>query len=355
MTNRENVLRALRRENPERIPFEFVLCPSHIEEFKKRTGKKNYLEYYGFPIRYVELNETKKKTDFSKYYDKLPDNVRPLDWNPEWGIMGVACSTAHFQEMLHPMAGFESVEEIIEYPFPDFNEDYRWEGMNEKVGELINNDLIAVAFMQMTIFEIAWYLRGMESLMVDMLANEEFAETLFHKITEIRIGMADKYARAGVDILMLGDDVSTQLDMMMNPELWKKMLKPRLAKVIKTAKEVKPDILVFYHGDGNLQKIIPELMDIGVDILNPIQPECMSPFEIKELYGDKLSFWGTLGTQTTLPFGTPEEVREACRVLIEKVGKGGGLLLAPTHMVEPDVPWENVQAFIDAIREFGKY
>jgi len=244
---------------------------------------------------------------------------------------------------------------INEYPFPDFNEDYRWDGMQERVRELIEKDLIAVASMQMTIFEVAWYLRGMDNLMVDMLLNEDFSEALFDKITEIRIGMAGRYAKAGTDILMLGDDVSTQLDMMIDPQLWRQILKPRLAKVIKAAKDIKPDILVFYHGDGNLQKIIPELIDIGVDILNPVQPECMDPAEIKKQYGDRLSFWGTLGTQTTLPFGTPEEVREKCREMIDKVGKNGGLLLAPTHMIEPDVPWENLQAFIDAIREFGKY
>lgn len=151
MTNRKNVLRALRRDNPERVPFEFVLCPSYIEEFKRKTGSQDYLEYFGFPIRYVALNKTKKKTDFSKYYDSLPPNAEPLNWNPEWGVMGIQGSIAHFQEMLHPMAKFETVEEILEYPFPDFNEDYRWEGVPEKVQELINNDLIAVAFMQMTL------------------------------------------------------------------------------------------------------------------------------------------------------------------------------------------------------------
>jgi len=355
MTNRENVLRALRRDHPERVPFEFVLCPSHIDELEKKTGTRDYLEYYGFPIRYVELNETRKKTDFTKYYKYIPPNATPLSWNPEWGMYGVNSSFAHFQEMLHPMQEFQSADEILEYPFPDFNADYRWEGMDKKVSALIDRDLIAVAFMQMTIFEIAWYLRGMENFMVDMIENEDFANALLDEITKIRISMAEKYAKSGVDILMLGDDVSTQLDMMMNPDLWRKVIKPRLASVIRAAKVNKPDILVFYHGDGNLHKIIPDLIEIGIDILNPIQPECMDPVKVKELYGDRLSFWGTLGTQTTLPFGMPEEVKETCRNLIEKVGKGGGLLLAPTHMVEPDVPWENVQAFIDAVKEYGKY
>ena len=355
MKNRENVLRALRRDNPQSVPFDFTLCPSHIHEFEKMTGSIDYMEYFGFPFRYVELNATNKNSDFSKYYDNLPANAKPLAWNPEWGIMGVQGSIAHFQEMLHPMAKFESIEEINEYPFPDLPEDYRWIGIDEKVNKLVSCDLIAVAFMQMTLFEIAWYLRGMDNFMVDMIVNPEFAEALLDKIMDIRLVMAEKYALAGVDILMLGDDVSTQLDMMINPELWRSMIKPRLAKVIKKATDSKPDILIFYHGDGNLQKIIPDLIEIGVDILNPVQPECMDPVEIKRLYGHKLSFWGTLGTQTTLPFGNTEEVKKTCKRLIETVGKGGGLLLAPTHMVEPEVPFENIQAFIDTVKEFGKY
>lgn len=355
MTNRENMLKALRKDNPAHVPFEFVLCPSHIKELEKKTGTRNYMEYYGFPIRYVELNKTKKNTDFSKYYDFLPPDTEPIDWNPEWGIMGVHGSVAHFQEMLHPMAKFQTLDEIYQFPFPDFTEDYRWEGMDRQIQRLVENDLIAVAFMQMTIFEIAWYLRGLDNFMVDMVINTGFTEALLDVITKIRIDMAQRYAKAGVDILMLGDDVSTQLDMMMNPDLWRTMFKPRLARIIKSARDAKPDILIFYHGDGNLQKIIPDLIEIGVDILNPVQPECMDPIKINELYGDKLSFWGTLGTQTTLPYGTPQEVKETCRKLIKNVGKGGGLVLAPTHMVEPDVPFKNLQAFIDAVKEYGKY
>lgn len=355
MTKRENMLRALRRERPEKVPFEFVLCPSQINALRTKIGTQDYMEYFEFPFRYIELNQTIKKTNFTKYYKRLPTNATPLNWNSEWGIYGVNSEYAHFQEMLHPMKELQQLSEIFEYPWPDLNEDYRWEGIEKKIKDLKNQDLVAVAFMQMTIFEIAWYLRGMENFMIDLIENEPFANALLDEITKIRIGMAEKYARAGVDILMLGDDVSTQLDMMLNPYLWRKTIKPKLASVILAAKAVKSDILIFYHGDGNLQKIIPDLIELGVDILNPVQPECMDPVKIKELYGSKLSFWGTLGTQTSLPFGNVNEVKEKCKNLIEKVGRGGGLLLAPTHIIEPDVPWENVEAFIEAVLEYGHY
>jgi uroporphyrinogen decarboxylase len=205
--------------------------------------------------------------------------------------------------------------------------------------------------MEMTLFEIAWYLRGMDRFMEELVCGEEMAEALLDKLTEIRIGMATRYAQAGADILMLGDDVATQVDMMISPQLWRDTLKPRLARVIAAAKAANPDILIFYHGDGNMARIVPELIEIGVEILNPVQPECMDPFEMKKLYGDRLAFWGCVGTQTTLPFGTPASIQQTCRELIARVGSGGGLLLAPTHTIEPDVPWENIVAFIEAVRE----
>jgi uroporphyrinogen decarboxylase len=95
------------------------------------------------------------------------------------------------------------------------------------------------------------------------------------------------------------------------------------------------------------------LIDIGIDVLNPVQPECMDPVEMKRLYGNRLSFRGTVGTQTTMPFGTPEEVEETCKRMIEKVGKDGGLVLAPTHMLEPEVPWENIEAMLNAIEKYS--
>jgi uroporphyrinogen decarboxylase len=128
-----------------------------------------------------------------------------------------------------------------------------------------------------------------------------------------------------------------------------------MAKIIQKAKEIKPDILIFYHGDGDLQVIIPDLIEIGVDVLNPIQPECMDAIALKKQYGDKLSFWGTIGTQTTMPFGKPTDVVSLVEQMIASVGKGGGLVLSPTHTIEPDVPWENIEAFVSAVKKYGVY
>lgn len=355
MNKRENLLRALRRDNPEYVPFDMDLCPSQMERLKSRTGTADFKEYYDFAYRNVELKPTKLHRDFSKYYKGIEGKLEPLSWNPEWGVMGIHGSVAHFQQMLHPMRNFTEIEEIMEYPFPDFDADYRWEGVAERNLELIGKGYATMAFMEMTIFEVAWYLRGMEELMSGFYEDPEFNAALLDKLTDLRVEMARRYAEAHTDVLMLGDDVSTQISMMMSPALWRKELKPRLKRVIDAARAVKPDILIFYHGDGNLSAIVEDLIEIGVDVLNPVQPECIDPFEMKRLYGDRLSFWGCVGTQTTMPFGTREEIFEVCKKLIQEVGKGGGFVIAPTHTLEPEVPYENIEAFLDAVRQFSKY
>ena len=355
MNKRENMLRALRRDHPERVPFDFELCPSQKQAFKLRFGTDNYRAYFDFPMRYIELKPSRHVNDYSRYYTDVTDPYEPLEWNPEWGVMGIGGSLAHFQHMLHPMQKFKTLDEIDAYPFPDMTADYRWAGLKEENNRLVQAGYATGAFMEMTIFELAWYLRGMEEIMTGFYENLEFNNALFDKITDIRIEMAKRYASVGVDILMLGDDVSTQLDMMMAPDLWRQTLKPRMERVIHAARSVKPDILIFYHGDGNLFRIIPDLIEIGVDVLNPVQPECVNPFEVKELYGDRLSFWGCVGTQTTMPFGSRSQIYDVCRRLIREVGKGGGLLLAPTHTIEPEVPFENIEAFLKAVEEFGVY
>ena len=128
-------------------------------------------------------------------------------------------------------------------------------------------------------------------------------------------------------------------------------MKPRWAKVYEAARRIKKDIQIWYHSDGNIMEVIPELIEIGVTILNPLQPECLDPVEVKALYGDKIVIDGTIGTQTIMPFGTADDVRIKVREMKEKLGYDGALILSPTHVLEPEVPIENVLAFVDECRK----
>jgi uroporphyrinogen decarboxylase len=251
------------------------------------------------------------------------------------------------------MSRLESVSEAAEYPLPDIDAAYRYEPVRADIEAIHRRGLAAMAMLECTVFERAWYLRGMERLLLDFTDGSAFAATLLDRITERRMAQAEHYARAGADVIAYGDDVGTQRGLLMSARMWRAWLKPRLARTIEAARRVEPDVLVFYHSDGDVSPIIPDLIEIGVDILNPVQPECMDPAALKRAYGDRLSFWGTIGTQSTLPFGSPDDVRREVRARIETVGTGGGLFLAPTHILEPEVPFENIVAFVEAVK--GRY
>jgi uroporphyrinogen decarboxylase len=158
-------------------------------------------------------------------------------------------------------------------------------------------------------------------------------------------------ARAGVDAIGLGDDVGTQRGMMMSVDFWREHLKPRLKRVIDAIRETQWDhIWIKYHSDGNITEILNDLAEIGVDILNPVQPECMPLAEVIPPYQDRLRFWGMIGTQSTMPYGTVDDVRAAVEECARFAREGAGIVVAPTHVLEPDVPWENIQALVDAVR-----
>lgn len=350
MTPKENLLAAMRRENPQRVPIYFTLCPALTEEFKKRTGADNYEEYYNFDVRTFGIAPTQHPNDYSQYFQ----NLKPGTTIDEWGIGYEPGCVAHFTKFVHPMADFVDPQEVWDFPVPDVLADYRWEDLKKQV-KACHDAGYAASFFCVMIFEYTWYLRGLENLLCDMISDEEMAEACITRMANIQVEIARKAAECGVDIIIFGDDVGTQRALMMSYDVWCKWLKPEMARAIAAAKSVNPDLLAYYHSDGVITDIIEDLIEIGVDILNPVQPECIDPKTVKQMYGDRLSFWGTIGTQTTMPFGTPEDVRAAVKEMIEVVGKGGGLCLAPTHMLEPEVPYENLEAFVAAAKEFGKY
>jgi len=152
-----------------------------------------------------------------------------------------------------------------------------------------------------------------------------------------------------VDMIWLGDDVGHQQGMLMSPRHWRRFLKPRMAHIIERLKAINPDVKVAYHTDGCVYAIIPELIEIGLDVLNPIQPAAMDPVRLKGEFGKSLSFWGSMDEQYTLPFGTAEEVRREVLDRVATLGAGGGLILAPTHHVQLDTPLENFWAMVQAV------
>lgn len=346
------MLCALRRQNPEYVPWAMDLCESLVQKFREERGVEDFRVHFQLPYRYIQLKPTHLREQYASYY---PAGTLPADgWVDEWGIGHIPSALAHFSSMYHPMQHFTTPQEVWDFPVPDVLSDYRWEGVAEQIRQIKEAGYLAV-YSAIQVFEPAWYLRGLENMLVDLYEENEIGQACLERVCRIQKLVSARMAEMGADMIVFGDDVGTQKSMMMSREIWNDQIRFTMERCISAAKRVNPELLAYYHSDGNILDIIPDLIEIGVDVLNPIQPECMDPVAIKAQYGDKLSFWGTIGTQTTMPFGSVVEVEQTTRHMIETVGKGGGLVIAPTHLLEPEVPLENIEAFYRTVRQYGVY
>ena len=352
MTPRENLLHLLRREGYETVPVEFMLCPSLEKSFQEEIGGpgSDYMDYFEMPWRRVGdlIPEDTDVTRFYPYYDEVKDNME-ID---EWGVGHESSPTSmHMTKMLHPLEDAEDVEEIESYPIPVYTEEKNaW--VKDRVKGLHERGLASVGNMQCTIWETSWYIRGMENLMMDMLSDEEMAEAVFDMVEKMSTDRALIYAKAGVDILYLGDDIGMQHSIMMSEEMYTQWICPRLKRLISKVKAVRPDIIVIYHSCGAVFDAIPELIEVGADLVHPIQAAAvgMEPERLKTAYGDQVAFCGGVDIQHLLPCGPPDQVREKVREL--RALFPTGLVISPSQgVILDDVPPENVKAMVDeAIR-----
>jgi len=350
MNSRERTLRALSHREPDLVPVCLAYeTPCAIAE---RYGKPYDASLMRQDVYAVRLDLGKPDPRIrNRYLQGVPAEAE-ID---AWGVARWPSPTGDSHGLRGPLEGATDPAELDGFPFPDVPGEAIPAKLTRDIAGLHRDGCAVQGAMSQTIFELAWALCGMEHLLTAFSENPDFVNRLLDEITARRRDMARCFARAGVDILRLGDDVGAQRGMMISPDAWRTFLKPRLASVIAAARKERPDIPVFYHSDGDVRPIIEELIEIGVTILNPVQPECMDPFEIKQRYGDRLSLWGTVGTQTTLPRGTPGEVRSVVREYMRRLAPGGGYVIGPTHSINRDVSWENILAFYEAVRDYGSY
>ncbi len=353
MNSLERVLAALgRKGKPDRLPFEIswgAFTPSLMEVYRRETGADvDPDEYFDFDTRSVDLNPTRRPADFARFFaEPLPSNVS-FD---EWGCGSVPGSIEHFVEYkFHPLQSASIPDDVRSFAWPDVTAEYRYDGLTERVAEYHRRGYAVTGELYQTIFERAWLMRGMEQLLIDFLASPEIGHAICQCIADLRIEQARRLTALGVDVLRLVDDVCTQKGLLMSLAAYRTFLKEPTRAIIRAAKEINPDLLVFMHCDGRVGDMIEEYVDIGVDILNPVQPECNDFAEIARRSAGRLAFWGGIGTQSTMPFGSPADVAAAVARAKQTLGPDGGLLVAPTHILEPEVPWENVLAFVEAAK-----
>ena len=353
-TSRDIVLDVIHRRTPERLPRELKLTPALMEEFRRRTGATCPVEHFGLDVDEVHFRAIEHPDDFRPYYpDGLPPLPNPEGWElGQWGVGQEPGSVAHFVRLRHPLENVASVDELSRYPFPDLSRPERHAHLEAEVARLHGRGRYVVGVMEWTVLELGWYLVGMERLLVDLFLDPEPVAYLLDRITEVRCFQARRFAEAGVDMIRIGDDLGMQHALMIAPETYREWFKPRHARVIAAARAVRSDIPVSYHTDGNCWDAIGDLIEIGVTVLNPVQPECLDLKELKREFGRDLCFWGGIGTQTTMPFSSPEEVYRTVQETIDTLGPGG-YFPCPTHVLEPDVPWENIEAYLRAVQEWA--
>ncbi len=203
--------------------------------------------------------------------------------------------------------------------------------------------------------ETPFALRGREQFFMDLAYQEEFLPVFLDRITDIAVQNAELAAKLGADIFGIGDDLGSQRGLLISPKTWREFFKPRLKRIIDAVKNTNNETAFFFHSDGKIDEIIPDLIEVGVNILNPIQPEVMDPAKIKKDFGKDLIFFGGISVQQTLPFGKPEDIFNEVKLRMETIGKDGGYIMSPSHLVNEDIPWENIAAFFEAADKYGRY
>jgi uroporphyrinogen decarboxylase len=270
----------------------------------------------------------------------------------EDGVMTTPGSLYHLRRMYHPLETAKDPKALDDFPFADYTEEWRWEGIEEEVRRYKEDEFFIVGGVG-SIYECTWFIRGQQQLLMDLYENPEFAEKLLDIVTERRRYIAVRLAKMGVDCLGLGDDMGHQHGLFMSLPMLKKWILSRWEKVINAAKEINPGLYVDFHSDGKNEEAIPEMMRIGVTAINPVQPECDDPEHLKKTFGRKLVLVGTLSSQT-YTFGTPRDVKAEIKTRMETGKRWGGLILSHNNSPDINTPYQNMRAFLEAAEEYGK-
>ncbi len=274
-------------------------------------------------------------------------------YTDEWGVTWRAqpyetpFGRGHYTEMVGRPLADDSAIASYRAPDPDRPELYEEAG---RVIRQLGGEYYIVGVTVTTIWETAWALRGFEQMMIDLVAEPDVADAILEIPFRYHLRAAERLTAMGVDMIWTGDDVGMQTGMLISPVLWRRHLKPRMAELIARVKSINPAVKVAYHSDGMIWDVIPDLVEIGLDVLNPVQPACMDPDELKRRFGDRLCFWGSIDEQHTLPFGSPEDVCAEVRTRLRTIGRHGGLILGPTHHVQLDTPMDNFWAMVETIQ-----
>jgi uroporphyrinogen decarboxylase len=335
LNHKERMRRALRYDPVDRLPTQIG--------YTRAMGEK-LAAHYGVALADLpaHLNNHMLRVDIS-HPPRLSDDGRTrYDW---WGV-GFDTEEEGYFPSVCPLADTRSLDQ---YPWPDPDDPHLLDEAARQIAADGGEHFVAPNF-GFALFERAWLLRGFETFLAEMVTDPGFAADLLDRITAIQIKLIRRFLALGVDGGYFGDDYGAQKNLLFSPATWRTLIKPRLAQLFAPFREAGLPILM--HSDGQIAKILPDLVEIGLTTLNPVQPEVIDHSWLHNTFDRRLSFYGGVSTQTVLPYGTPDEVRAAARSAIQALAPDHtGLLIAPSHRLMADIPVENIDALLAVFDE----
>jgi uroporphyrinogen decarboxylase len=363
----------LNHEEPDRVPMDIGSCgPSaiHISAYRSLLGvlglreevrmwhsigqlaapSETVLQLLGADVRGIRVGGPRGS----------PRHASPDTLIDQWGTVWRMSENATCYSIVEYPLRHASANDLERYPWPDGRDPHRAVGLAERARSLRGDGKYAVlGEVSGQILERAQMIRGFDTFLEDLGERPAFAEELMDRILEIELHIAGTFLDAVgpyLDIFAFKDDLGTQWGPLISPAMFRKLIKPRMQRLV-DAVRARTKAKIWFHSCGSAWFAIPDLIDIGIDVLNPIQVAArhMEPAKLKREFGKHLSFWGAIDTQGVLPFGTPEEVAREVRLRIRELGRGGGYVLASVHNIEADVPGANILAMCQTAQEFGRY
>lgn len=335
ITHKERLRLALSQQPVDRLPTQINYTTS--------MGQKMAAHFGVAPTDLpVFLDNHLLRVDISFSERLRADGSTRFDW---WGA-GHDTGEEGYYIKVNPLA---SATNLDAFNWPDPTAPGLLDDARRTV-EKYGQEYFIVPNFGFALFERAWSLRGFEQIFLDMGGDSGFLEDLFDRITAIQAVLIERFIALGVDGGYFGDDYGAQKNLLFSPAAWRRLIKPRLARLFALFKD--RGLPVILHSDGQIQKILPDLLEIGLTALNPVQPEVLDHAWLYENFGGKLAFYGGISTQTVLPQGAPQDVTAAVRACLRDLAPNHtGLMMAPSHRMMTDIPMENVAALLAAFRE----
>ena len=340
-TPREVVYQSMRFEQPETCPYYIWIDSEMVEPLSEIYGEENFLGPEGGTKTFAGSYTSNKEVL------ALPVSDSGDVYVDEYGAKVRRGAELHVEKASLPEPSLKG------YEFPDLTTDEHFAGFDEWIQT--NPDKFKVVQLGMLFWERTWFMRGMENIMMDMHLHPKFVGELFDGLQDVCLKIIDRLLRdygGQIDAIGFSEDAGTEKSMLISPEKWREFIKPRLAGMFERIRA--GGKAVYIHSCGHVRPIIPDLVEIGVNMLQPLQPEAMDIFEIKREFGKDLCLMGGISTQKTLPFGSVEDVRSEVRACLEHMAVGGGYVMAAAKSIMPGVPVANARALIDAFVDQGE-